>query len=72
MEKKTDRQGDTSQQEKVNYFDFSEVLGYFFRKKDPSRPKNFNIRAMHTINKISILMFLFAVVVMIVRAISRA
>ena len=58
--------------EKVNYFDFSEVLGYFFRKKDPSRPKNFNIKAMHTINKISILMFLFAVVVMIVRAISRA
>ena len=28
--------------EKVNYFDFSEVLGYFFRKKDPNRPKNFN------------------------------
>ncbi len=58
--------------EKVNYFDFSEVLGYFFRKKDPNRPKNFNIRTMHTINKISILMFLFAVAVMIVRAITRA
>lgn len=58
--------------EKVNYFDFAEVFGYFFRKKDPNRPKNFNIRAMHTINKISILMFLFAVIVMIVRAISRA
>lgn len=59
------------EEEKVNYFDFSEVLGYFFRKKDPNRPKNFNIKAMHTINKISILMFLFAVIVMIVRAISR-
>ena len=59
-------------EEKVNYFDFSEVLGYFFRKKTPSRPRNFNIRAMHTINKISILMFLFAVIVMVVRAISRA
>ena len=58
--------------EKVNYFDFSEVLGYFFRKKDPNRPSNFNIKAMHTINKISILMFLFAVIVMIVRAIGRA
>lgn len=58
--------------EKVNYFDFSEVLGYFFRKKDPSRPKNFNIRAMHTINKISILMFLAGVTVMIVRAIMRS
>lgn len=60
------------QQEKVNYFDFSEVLTYFFRKKDPNRPKSFNLKAMHTINKISILMFLGAVIVMIVRAISRA
>ncbi|NQZ78275.1 MAG: hypothetical protein HRT61_19535 [Ekhidna sp.] len=59
-------------QEKVNYFDFSEVLTYFFRKKDPNRPKSFNLKAMHTINKISILMFLFAVIVMIVRAINRA
>lgn len=58
--------------EKTNYFDFTEVLTYFFRKKDPNRPKSFNLKAMHTINKISILMFLFAVIVMIVRAISRA
>ena len=58
--------------EKVNYFDFSEVLTYFFRKKDPNRPTSFNLKAMHTINKISILMFLFAVIVMIVRAISRS
>ncbi|MDE0472669.1 MAG: hypothetical protein OXH57_12095 [Ekhidna sp.] len=58
--------------EKVNYFDFSEVLTYFFRKKDPSRPKNFNLKAMHIINKISILMFLFALIVMITRAILRA
>ena len=56
---------------KVNYFDFTEVLTYFFRKKDPNRPKSFNLKAMHTINKISILMFLGAVIVMIVRAISR-
>ena len=66
-----EQQKHNTEEEKVNYFDFSEVLGYFFRKKDPNRPKNFNIKAMHTINKISILMFLFAVVVMIVRAISR-
>lgn len=57
---------------KVSYFDLSEVLTYFFRKKDPNAPKSFNLKAMHTINKISILMFLFAVVVMIVRAITRA
>lgn len=58
-------------EEKVNYFDFTEVLTYFFRKKDPNRPKSFNLKAMHTINKISILMFLGALIVMIVRAISR-
>ncbi len=60
------------QDKKTNYFDFTEVLTYFFRKKDPNRPTNFNIKAMHTINKISILMFLFALTVMIVRAIMRA
>lgn len=70
--KEGQKQESNPEQEKVNYFDFSEVLGYFFRKKDPGRPNNFNIKAMHTINKISILMFLFAVIVMLVRAISRA
>lgn len=53
------------------YFAFGEVLGYFFRKKDPNRPKNFNLKVMHGINKISMLMFLIALTVMIVRAISR-
>ena len=67
-----DNQKTKKKEEKVNYFDFTEVLTYFFRKKDPNRHKSFNLKAMHTINKISILMFLFAVIVMIVRAISRA
>jgi hypothetical protein len=31
---------------------------YFFRKKDPNRPSNFNLRAMHIINAIAITMFL--------------
>lgn len=48
-------------------FDFGPVLGYFFRKKDPNRPTNFNLRMMHGINKISIIMFLVALTVMIVR-----
>ena len=51
-------------------FNFNPVLGYFFRKKDPSRPSNFNIKAMHTINKISILMFLVAATVIVTRLIS--
>lgn len=44
-----------------------EVLTYFFRKKDPNRPTNFNIRAMHTINKISILMFIIALSVYLIK-----
>ncbi|GAB4252997.1 MAG: hypothetical protein Tsb0034_31450 [Ekhidna sp.] len=67
-----EQQEKNNKDEKVNYFDFTEVLTYFFRKKDPNRPKSFNLKAMHTINKISILMFLGAVIVMIVRAIGRA
>ena len=44
-----------------------EVLGYYFRKPDPTRPHNFNLRAMHTINKISIFMFLVGVIILIVK-----
>ena len=54
-----------------DFFGFSEVAGYFFRKKDPNRPKNFNLKMMHGINKISIIMFLIALTVMIVRFLSR-
>jgi len=31
---------------------------YFFRKKDPSRPQSFNLKVMHFINALAILMFL--------------
>ena len=50
-----------------DYFALGEVWGYFFRKKDPSRPSNFNLRMMHGINKISILMFLAGLVYMIMK-----
>lgn len=49
------------------YFSFGEVGGYFFRKKDPSRPSNFNIRMMHGINKISIIVFLLGVIYLLVK-----
>lgn len=52
-------------------FDFSEVATYFFRKKDPNRKTNFNIRAMHTINKISIVMFLIGLIFLIVKLAMR-
>ena len=44
------------------YFGFKEVFTYFFRKKDPNRKSNFSLKAMHTINKISIVMFLLGVI----------
>ncbi|MEQ8684627.1 MAG: hypothetical protein RIF36_15290 [Imperialibacter sp.] len=53
--------------ENTNYFDFSEVLKYYFRKKDPNNKPNLNLRMMHGINKISILLFLMALIVWIVR-----
>lgn len=51
------------------FFQVNEVLGYFFRKKDPSRPTNINIKMMHGINKISILVFLAGVIYLILRKI---
>lgn len=56
------------QKEKSNvkeYFRFGEVLGYFFRKKDPNRKPNFNLRMMHSINKISIIMFLVGMIYLV-------
>ncbi len=50
-----------------DYFQFGEVLTYFFRKKDPNRKTNFNIKAMHGINRISIIVFLIAVIVLLIR-----
>jgi hypothetical protein len=53
------------------FFSLGEVGGYFFRKKDPSRPSNINIKMMHGINKISIVVFLIGVIYLIIRAIFR-
>jgi hypothetical protein len=47
------------------FFSLGEVGGYFFRKKDPSRPTNINIRMMHGINKISIVVFLAGVIYLV-------
>ncbi|MDX5477530.1 DUF6728 family protein [Fontibacter flavus] len=52
------------------FFKLGEVANYFvrvFQKPDPSKPSNFNLRMMHGINKISILMFLAAIVIWIVK-----
>jgi hypothetical protein len=47
------------------FFQLNEVLGYFFRGKDSRRPNNINIRMMHGINKISIIIFLAGVIYLI-------
>ena len=49
------------------------ILGYIniFKKRDPDAPTNLNLKFMHGINRISILMFLAAVIYMIVKALSR-
>ncbi len=49
------------------YFDLGPVLGYFFRKKDPNHKPNFNLRMMHGINKISMLMFLVGILFIIIK-----
>ncbi|MFY8034719.1 MAG: DUF6728 family protein [Flexibacteraceae bacterium] len=54
-----------------DYFALSEVLTYFFRKSDPNRKPNFNLKMMHGINKISMVMFLICLIVIIVRTIAR-
>lgn len=52
------------------FFQVNEVGNYFFRvfgKQDPNQKGNINLRMMHGINKISILIFLAAIVIWIVR-----
>lgn len=55
----------------ADYFQFGEVFGYFFRKKDENRPTNFNIKCMHFINKLSMIMFLVGLCVLIYRLFIR-
>jgi hypothetical protein len=49
------------------FFALGEVGGYYFRKKDPSRPSDINIRMMHGINKISIIVFLLGIIYIVLK-----
>jgi hypothetical protein len=54
----------------IHFFKFGEVFRYFirvFQKPKPGTPHNFNLRMMHGINRISIVMFLIAVIVILIR-----
>lgn len=53
------------------FFKIGPVFGYFFRKKDPNRPKNFDLKMMHGVNRLAVIMFLIAVLIIIGRIILR-
>ena len=59
--------GKTKKNSWKEFFTLGEVGGYFFRKKDPSRPSNINIKMMHGINRISIIVFLLGVIFLILK-----
>lgn len=47
---------------------WNQILTYFYiRKRDPNEPRNTNIKFMHGMNRISLFMFLIAIIVMLVR-----
>ena len=51
---------------------WDQILQYLYlKKKDPNAPVNTNIKLMHGMNRISIIVFLFAILLMIFRAIFK-
>ncbi len=51
---------------------FKQVAEYLFlKKRDPNAPDSNWLRKMHTINRISILLFVFCLLVMLFRALFR-
>ncbi len=44
-----------------------EVGSYFFRKKDPNRPSNINIKMMHGVNRLAIIIFLLGLIYFIIK-----
>jgi hypothetical protein len=65
-----ENQNGAGEKKKLSFREFlslGEVGGYFFRKKDPNRPSNINIKMMHGINKISIAIFLVAVLYLVLK-----
>ena len=51
---------------------WTQVQQYLFlRKRDPNAPRNTNMFLMHGMNRISIFVFLIALIILITRAILR-
>ena len=53
------------------FFSLGEVGGYFFRRKDPDRPNNINIRMMHGVNKFSIAIFIAGVIYIVFKLVIK-
>lgn len=49
------------------FFSLGEVFGYFFRSKEKNKTDNLNLKMMHGINKISIVIFLLGVIFLIIK-----
>lgn len=50
-----------------DFFSLGEVGNYFFRRKNPDRPTNINLKMMHGVNRLAIIMFLAAVIYFVVK-----
>ncbi len=49
------------------FFSLGEIGGYFFRKKSQDRPSNINLKIMHGINRLAIIIFLLSIIFFIVK-----
>lgn len=51
---------------------WKQILTYFYlRKRDKNEPINTNIKFMHGMNRISLFIFLIALIIMVIRAITH-
>ncbi len=51
---------------------WNQILIYLYiRKRNPDAPKNIDLKLMHGINRISIVLFLFAIIIIILRLLIR-
>ncbi|WP_316796615.1 DUF6728 family protein [Pedobacter agri] len=44
---------------------------YFFRKRDPNRPNNINIKIMHFINALAITIFLAGIIYKVIQWLTK-
>ena len=50
-----------------DFFSLGEVGNYFFRRKNSDRPTNINIKMMHGVNRLAIIMFLLAIIYFVIK-----